>query len=152
MAARIQRAPKAINDGRQCNADGYAEKRGEGLEVAMTPQNSFNVQNAIGFTILSAMGVSVIGLSCLNLHHWCLTGDLWATSKSSPGFFTIFSEAPVLFLLTFGRYLVFIGTGILLIALGIMGPASYRKQQQALLAWKEKYPPHPWPSRTRGPG
>jgi hypothetical protein len=59
----------------------------------MTPQNSFNVQSAIVFAILSA-----------------------------------------------------------LIALGITGPARYRKQQQALLAWKEKYPPRPWPSRTKGTG
>jgi hypothetical protein len=36
--------------------------------------------------------------------------------------------------------------------LGIIGPAHYRKQQQALLASKEKPPPHPWPSRTKGPG
>ena len=118
----------------------------------MTPQNSFKVQSVIAFAILPAMGVSVIGLSCLNLYHWYLTGDLWVASKYSPGFLTTFSEAPVLFVLTFGMCLLFIGAGILLIALSIIGPARYRKQQQARLASKEKQPPHPWPPGPRDRG
>jgi hypothetical protein len=40
-----------------------------------------SVQSVIVFVCLSAMGVSVIGLSCLNLYHWYLTGDLWVASE-----------------------------------------------------------------------
>ncbi|MEA2914235.1 MAG: hypothetical protein QOJ15_6316, partial [Bradyrhizobium sp.] len=56
----------------------------------MTPQNSFIVQNVIVVVCMSAMGVSAIGLSCLNLYHWYLTGDIWVASKYSPGFLTTF--------------------------------------------------------------
>jgi hypothetical protein len=122
------------------------------IEVAMTPRNSFIVQSVIVFVFLSAMGAAVIGLSCLNLYHWYLTGALWVPGKYSKGWFTTSGEAPVLFVFTFGVYLLFIVVGTALIALGITSPAGYRKRQQARLASKEKPPPHPWPSRTKGPG
>jgi hypothetical protein len=43
----------------------------------MTPQNSLKVQSVIAFAIPTAMGVSVIGLACLNQGAWIAAVDAW---------------------------------------------------------------------------
>ena len=127
-------------------------------QVAMTTRNSFIVQSVIVFVVASGIGVSVIVLAVSQLHHWYLTGDLWVLTKSAqgPGWYTTFGEAPVLFALTFGMYLIYLGAGFVFFWIAIFGSRHDRKQRQARLASKPKPPPHPWLSRPKdrpkGPG
>ena len=120
----------------------------------MTPRNSFIVQSVIVFVLVSAMGVFVIVPAVSQLHHWYLTGDLWVITKwgRGPGWYTTFSEAPVLFALTFGMYMLYVGVGFAIVWIAFFGPSHYRKKQQTRLASKPKPPPHPWPRRPKGPG
>jgi hypothetical protein len=86
-----------------------------------------------------------------DLYHWYATGDLWSPSKYSHGFYTTYNKAPGLFVAEFIKNLLLTVGGIVCIVGAFILPSQLRKKQQARLAWKEKYPPHPWPSRTKEP-
>jgi hypothetical protein len=62
-----------------------------------------------------AMGLLVIAYACFHLHHWYLTGDLWVPAKYGQGWYTTYNDAPVVFVITLGLYLLFAGVGISII-------------------------------------
>ena len=90
----------------------------------MTPRRAF----IIGNLILAGCGTFIVGVFGSKLFHWYLTGDLWIMSRSGFGQFTTYSKFPVEVAIQFGLYAVFVGVGIVCIALAITIPVYHRRQ------------------------
>jgi hypothetical protein len=108
-------------------------------------------QSVISFVFLSSLGVFLLAVAGSDFYHWYATGNLWFPSKYDHGIYTTYSKAPGLFVAAFMKNLLLTVAGIVIIVAAFISPSQLRKKEQARLASIQKSPPHPWPSRPKGP-